>query len=88
MTFDLAILHAGSSRTDVLSVCTQSVCNVGVLWPNGWMDQDANWYGCRPRPIGDIVLDGDPAPHGKGHSNPSPLFGPLCSGTVAHLSSC
>ena len=20
------------------------------LWPNGWMDQDANWYGGRPRP--------------------------------------
>jgi len=24
-----------------------SVCNVGVLWPNGWMDQDATWYGRR-----------------------------------------
>jgi len=25
-----------------LSVClsVQSVCDVGVLWPNGWMDQD------------------------------------------------
>jgi len=21
-----------------------------LLWPNGWMDQDATWYGCRPRP--------------------------------------
>jgi len=21
-----------------------------VLWPNGWMDQDATWYGGRPRP--------------------------------------
>jgi len=20
------------------------VCNDGVLWPNGWMDQDATWY--------------------------------------------
>jgi len=27
-----------------------SVCNVGVLWPNGWMDQDATWHGGRPRP--------------------------------------
>jgi len=35
---------------------------------------------------GDIVLDGDPLPHGKGHNRP-PLFGPFCSGTVA-LSSC
>ena len=31
-----------------LSVCP--VCNVGVLWPNGWTDQDATWYGGRPRP--------------------------------------
>jgi len=20
-----------------------------LLWPNGWMDQDASWYGSRPR---------------------------------------
>jgi len=26
-----------------------SVCDVGVLWPNDWMDQDATWYGGRPR---------------------------------------
>jgi len=26
-----------------LSVCLVS-CNFGVLWPNGWMDQDATWY--------------------------------------------
>ena len=26
------------------------VCDVGVLWPNGWTDQDATWYGDRPRP--------------------------------------
>jgi len=34
--------------TVVLSVCL-CVCNVGVLWPNGWTDQDATWYGDRPR---------------------------------------
>jgi len=27
-----------------------SICNVGVLPPNGWMDQDGTWYGGRPRP--------------------------------------
>ena len=32
----------------VLSVCL-SVCDVGVLWPNGWMDQDATWYAARPQ---------------------------------------
>ena len=32
-----------------LSVCL-SVCNVGVLWSNSSVDQDATWYGGRPRP--------------------------------------
>jgi len=33
--------------------------NVGVLWPNGWMDQDATTQvGLGP---GHIVLDGNPA---------------------------
>jgi len=35
-------------RTVVCLSCP--VCDVGVLWPNRWMDQDATWYGGRPRP--------------------------------------
>jgi len=27
-----------------------SVCDVDVLWPNGWMDQDETWHGGRSRP--------------------------------------
>jgi len=27
-----------------------SVCDVGVPWPNGWMDQDETWHAGRPRP--------------------------------------
>jgi len=34
-------------HTVVLSVCP--VCDVGVLWPNGWMDQDTSWHGGRHR---------------------------------------
>ena len=26
------------------------VCDVGGLWPNGWMHQDETWHGGRPRP--------------------------------------
>jgi len=33
-----------------------------LLWPNGCMHQDATWYGGRPQPGGDFVLNGDPAP--------------------------
>jgi len=32
-----------------------------LLWPNGWMDQDAIWYGGRPRPR-HIVLHENPVP--------------------------
>ena len=95
-----------------------------LLWPNGCMDQDANWYGCRPRPRPRDVR-WDLVPQTRGHGSPpfsahvycgyakagrryrgiglsprdvlldspsresgtaaTPLFDPLCSGTVAHL---
>ena len=34
-------------KTIVLSV--SPVCEVGVLWPNGWMDQRETWRGGRPQ---------------------------------------
>ena len=48
-----------------------------LLWPNGWMDQDAAaWYGGRPPPRRlRVCLDGDPAPSPKKGSGP-PIFGP------------
>ena len=62
------------SYLSCLSVCPDlSVCNVGVLWPNGWMDQDVTWCGRRPRP----------RPHCVRWRPSSPL---LKSGTVAHFS--
>jgi len=41
-----------------------SVCNVGVLWPNSWMDKVklGTEVGLGP---GHIVLDGDAAPPSK-----------------------
>jgi len=39
-----------------ICVCL-SVSNVGVLWPNGCMDQDATWYGGIALGPGDIVAD-------------------------------
>ena len=50
-----------------------SVCDIGVLWPNGWMDQDETWHGLGPS---HIVLDGDPAPPQNGHSS-TPNFRPV-----------
>jgi len=43
-----------------------------LLWPNGWMDTDATWYGSRPRPRPRCVIR-DPASPRTGHSSP-PLF--------------
>ena len=66
------------------------VCNVGVLWPNGWMDQGATCYGGIGLGPGDIVLDGDPAPQGVVHL-PQQLAAfrhVYCGQTVAHLSNC
>jgi len=40
-----------------------------VLWPNGWMDQDATWYDVDLGP--DHVFDGDPAPPKKGTAPPT-----------------
>jgi len=53
------------------------VCNVtvGVLWPNGWMDQDETWRAGRPRPWPHCVRWGLSSPSPKGAQ--PPIFG-LC----------
>jgi len=60
-------------RIDVLSVCT---FGVGLLWPNGWMDQDATWYGSRPLPRRDCVRWGSSSTHTGRSTAVPPLFGP------------
>jgi len=55
-------------------VCT--VCNVGVLWPNGWTDQDETWHAGRPRPWLHCVRWGPSSPSPKGEETESPIFGP------------
>ena len=57
-----------------------------LLWPNGWMDQDATWYRIGVG-TGDI-LDWHPATPMEGAQQP-PIFGRVyCGQTVAHLSNC
>ena len=42
-----------------------------LLCPNGWMDEDATWYGGRPRPRPHCVRWGPSSPSPKrGHSSP------------------
>ena len=60
-------------RSVVLSVCL-SVCDVGVLWPNGWTDQDETWRAGRPRPWPHFVRWGPSSPSPKGAQ--PPILGP------------
>ena len=62
-----------------------------LLWPNGWMDEDATWYGSRPRPRPHCVRRGPsfPATGAQqhplfsahvccGHGSPSQLLPSSC----------
>jgi len=59
---------------DDSTVCP--ICEVGVLWPNSWMDQDATWYGSRPRARRYCVRWGSSSSRRKGAQQPRPLFEP------------
>ena len=48
------------------------LCNVDMLWPNGWKDQDETWHAGRPRPRLPRVTYGDPAPPRKEAQQPPP----------------
>jgi len=67
---DTLELSLGDRTVACLSVL--SVFDVGVLWPNGWMDQDDTWRGGGPQPWPHCVRWG-PIP--EVHS-PGPIFGP------------
>jgi len=59
----------------VVCVCYLSVCDVGVLWLNGWMDQDATWYRDRPRPRWHCVRWGSmQLPLKRGTADYAPTF--------------
>jgi len=65
------------------------VRNVGVLWPNSWMAEDATWYGRRPLPD-NIVLHSDPVSVSMERGIAAPHFSShvFCGYTVARLNNC
>jgi len=72
-----------------------SVCNIGVLWPNGWMDQDTTRYLARPRPGRHCVRWGPSSPMERGTAAPPAHFSPhvilahvYCGHTIARCSNC
>ena len=42
-----------------------------LLWPNGWMHQDATWYGCRPQPGRGLCVRWRPSPLPQKGAEPS-----------------
>ena len=68
-----------------LSVCLcLSFCNVGVLWSNGWKDQDGTWYVGWPRPRPHCVRWGPSSPK-KGHSPPPQFVAHVCGQTTGWI---
>ena len=51
-----------------------------LLWPNGWMDQDATWYKGRPRPR---RLYGNTATPEKGTPTPTQFLAHVYCGQMA-----
>ena len=59
----------------VVCLSVLSVCGVGVVWPNGWMDQDETWLRGRPRSWPHYVRWRSSSPFPNGAELPS-IFGP------------
>jgi len=62
---DPALPQKGAQQPTIFGQC--------LLMPNGWMDQDATWYGGRPGPWPHCV-DGDSVPSRRGTA---PNFWPM-----------
>ena len=66
-----------------LHVCP--VCDVGVLWPNGWMDQDKTWHAGRPQPQPHCVSwHPSSPPQKKRGGSPPPNFRPMPIVCIIH----
>jgi len=58
-------------RPMLSAVVCLSVCNVDVLWPNGWVDQDETWHAGRPLPWPHCVRWEPSSPSPKGAQPPN-----------------
>ena len=60
-----------------------SVCDIGELWPNGWMDQDETWRADRPQPSPHCVRWKPSSPFPKRRRSPQFLAHGSCGQTAA-----
>ena len=54
-----------------------------LSWPKGCIDQDATWYGGRPRPMQHCVRCGPSYLKKKGHTHPYPILAHVYCGQMA-----
>jgi len=66
----------------ILSVLSCPVCNVCILWPSGWMDQDETWHTGRPQPWQHCVRWGPSSPSPKRGRSPQ-FSAHVCCGQMA-----
>jgi len=59
------------------------VCDVGVLWPNGWTDQDETSHAGRPRPWSHCVRWGHSFPSPKAAYTAPKFSAHICCGQMA-----
>jgi len=77
------LVHLCCTDFDNFLVLCLSVCNVGVLWPNGWTDQDETWHAGRPRPWPHCVRWGPSSPSPKGAQKLPQLSAHICCSQMA-----
>jgi len=75
-----ATVYNGSPYATCLSC---PVCNVCVLWPNGWIDQDATWCEGKPLSVSHCVRWGRISPTERGTASP-PLSRFTGAGSINH----
>ena len=75
LLFSATVCNTVRPRLSDHRLSVRPVCDVGLLWPNGWMDQDETWHAGRPRPWPHYVRRGPSSLSPKGNS-PPPIFGP------------
>jgi len=68
----------------VICLSVLSLCDVGVLWPNGLMDQDETWHGGRPQPRSHCVRWGPSSQKRDTAPYPRPQFSAyVCCGQTS-----
>jgi len=70
LSFWATVCKTVRPKLSVRCLSVLSVCNVGVLWPNGWTDQDETWLAGRPRPWPHCVSWGPRFTSPKGAQTP------------------